>query len=86
MRAQGDDGRLLAGGRHVAVLRAWVLETGPDGTRIDAMLQSPNRWLLTFVPTFDVVLALGKKALTWRGVDVSVGGDEITITGGERDV
>lgn len=85
MKANGSSGKLTAGGREVATLRDWRLETGPEGMRLEARLESINRWLLTFAPSFDMALALGKATLAWRGVDVSVSEDKVTITGGERN-
>lgn len=85
MRANGLSGKLTAGGREVATLRDWRLETGPEGMRLEARLESINRWLLTFAPSFDMALTLGKATLAWRSVDVSVSENEVTITGGTRD-
>jgi len=85
MKANGLSGKLTAGGREVATLRDWRLETGPEGMRLEARLESVNRWLLTFAPSFDMALTLGKATLAWRGVDVSISENKITITGGQRD-
>ncbi len=85
MHVTGDHGNLTSGGRAVAILRDWRLETGPEGARIEAKLQAPNRWLLTFADSYDVALPMGGRTLYYRGVSVEVLGDEVVIQGGKRD-
>ena len=84
MIVTGDNGKLTAGGRMVAALRMWRLETGPEGYRLEARLESPNRWLLTFAPAFDVALPVGSRTIYYQGVGVEVAENEVVITGGER--
>ena len=85
MIVQGDNGKLTSGGRAVATLRDWRRETGPEGTRLEARLEAPNRWLLTFADSFDVALPMGSKGITHRGVYVEVLGSEVVIQGGTRE-
>lgn len=90
MRIAGAVGQVRVGYQVAASLGAWVVELPSRVPRVfqcRAKVTDTNKyWLSRADEGFDLALALGPTELLWRGVAVTIDGDQATAILSERPI
>ena len=81
LKANGNKGKLLAGGRNAALLGSWTLESVPhtDECRITASVTQCDAFWCEAADTFTVVLLLGDRQWRWVNATAAWSGNTVNI-------
>lgn len=82
LKANGNKGKLLAGGRNAALLGSWTLESVPHtgDCLITAAVIERDKYWSEAVETFTLVLLLGDRQWRWVNAAAAFTGSTVTIT------